>query len=40
MALVARAALVGAAANTLFADNIALGPWEGDFWNIANWKRA
>ena len=30
----------GAAANTLFADNIALGPWEGDFWNIANWKRA
>ena len=40
VALVARAALVGAAANTLFADNIALGPWEGDFWNIANWKRA
>jgi peptide/nickel transport system substrate-binding protein len=37
--LVARASSVGAAANSLFADNIALGPWEGDFWNIANWKR-
>ena len=38
--LVARAALVSAVANTLFPDNIALGPWEGDFWNIANWRRA
>jgi len=38
--LVARAALVSAVVNTLFADNIALGPWEGDFWNIANWRRA
>jgi peptide/nickel transport system substrate-binding protein len=37
--LVARAALVSSVTNTLFADNIALGVWEGDFWNIANWRR-
>jgi peptide/nickel transport system substrate-binding protein len=37
--LVARAATVGAASNTLFPDNIALGPFDGDFWNIVNWKR-
>lgn len=35
--LVARAATVGAGVNELLQDNIALGPWEGDFWNIANW---
>ena len=29
----------GAAALTLMAENIAPGPWEGDFWNIANWRR-
>jgi peptide/nickel transport system substrate-binding protein len=38
--LVARAALVSAVSNTLAPDNIALGVWEGDFWNIANWRRA
>ncbi|MEZ4624699.1 MAG: peptide ABC transporter substrate-binding protein [Thermomicrobiales bacterium] len=37
--LVARAATVGAGANTLLQDNIALGPFEGDFWNIVNWRR-
>jgi peptide/nickel transport system substrate-binding protein len=37
--LVARAALVSSVSNTLSPDNIALGPWEGDFWNIANWRR-
>jgi peptide/nickel transport system substrate-binding protein len=35
--LVARAASVGAGANALLVDNIALGPFEGDFWNIINW---
>ncbi|MGH2548857.1 MAG: ABC transporter substrate-binding protein, partial [Thermomicrobiales bacterium] len=35
--LVARAASVGAGINALLVDNIALGPFEGDFWNIINW---
>jgi peptide/nickel transport system substrate-binding protein len=38
--LVARASSVGAVAGTLVAENIALAAFEGDFWNIANWKRA
>jgi len=38
--LVARAALVSAVSNKLSPDNIALGAWEGDFWNIANWRSA
>jgi len=28
-----------AASASLLADNIATGVWEGDFWNIANWRR-
>jgi hypothetical protein len=35
--LVARASSVGAGVNALLKDNIALGPFDGDFWNIANW---
>jgi peptide/nickel transport system substrate-binding protein len=35
--LVARASSVGAGINALVAENVAPGPWEGDFWNIANW---
>jgi peptide/nickel transport system substrate-binding protein len=35
--LVARASSVGAGVNELLKDNIALGPFDGDFWNIANW---
>lgn len=35
--LVARASSVGAGINELLADNIALGPFDSDFWNIANW---
>jgi peptide/nickel transport system substrate-binding protein len=37
--LVARAASVGAGINALVAENVAPGPWEGDFWNIANWLK-
>jgi peptide/nickel transport system substrate-binding protein len=37
--LVARAATVGAGVNALVKDNVALGPLEGDFWNIANWLK-
>lgn len=35
--LVARASSVGAGVNALLADNVALGPFDGDFWNIVNW---
>ena len=35
--LVQRAASVAAVSNRLLAENIARGPWEGDFWNVANW---
>jgi peptide/nickel transport system substrate-binding protein len=35
--LVQRAASKAAVSNRLLADNISRGPWEGDFWNIANW---
>jgi len=35
--LVARASSVGAGVNALLKDNVALGPFDGDFWNIANW---
>ncbi|MCC6703430.1 MAG: peptide ABC transporter substrate-binding protein, partial [Thermomicrobiales bacterium] len=37
--LVARSASVSGLANTIQQDNIALAPFEGDFWNIANWRR-
>ena len=29
----------GAASKTLLVDNLAQNAWEGDFWNIANWRR-
>ena len=35
--LVQRAASKAAVSNRLLAENISRGPWEGDFWNIANW---
>jgi len=37
--LVQRAADKYAIANTLNNQNVALGPFEGDYWNIANWNR-
>ena len=37
--LVQRAADKYAISNTLRNENVALGPFEGDFWNIANWNR-
>ena len=35
--LVQRASSVAAVSNRLVAENISRGPWEGDFWNVANW---
>jgi peptide/nickel transport system substrate-binding protein len=38
--LVARSSSVAALASSLVPENVALAAFEGDFWNIANWKRA
>jgi peptide/nickel transport system substrate-binding protein len=38
--LVQRAAGKSAVSNRLNLDNIARGPWEGDVWNIMNWRTA
>ena len=32
-----RAASKNGASTRLLADNIALGPFEGSYWNLANW---
>lgn len=37
--LVNRAAAVAANSTTLQTENIAVGPFSGDYWNIANWVR-
>ena len=37
--LVNRAADVYAISNTLVPENVSVGPFSGDYWNIANWTR-
>jgi peptide/nickel transport system substrate-binding protein len=40
MPLVQRAADKYAISNRLNNDNVGLGPWENNYWNVANWNLA